>query len=80
MGLLTLFVKKEPNVKSLSLKKALKDTSVMEFDLLYLLSYMSVIAAAGVPRRIIFERAAQLPCVSAQYFKKIELSSKQLKY
>ena len=53
---------------------------LMNFDLLYQLSYMSVIAAGGVPRSQIFERAATLPCTSAEYFHKIELASKKLKY
>ena len=60
--------------KSQSSKRALS------FDLLYQLSYMSVIAAGGVPRNKIFERAAQLPCSSAEYFKKIELACRRLKY
>jgi len=61
-------------------KKKGLDKSQMSFDLLYQLSYMSVIAAGGVPRSQIFERAARLPCSSADYFRKIELSSKRLKY
>lgn len=54
--------------------------SNMSFDLLYQLAYMSVIAVGGVPRNKIFERAALLPCSSADYFRKIELASKRLKY
>jgi len=54
--------------------------NLMSFDLLYQLSYMSVIAASGVPRSQIFQRAAELSCSSAEYFKKIELTSKKLKY
>ena len=54
--------------------------SYMGFDLLYQLSYMSVIAAGGVPRSQIFEHAARLPCAAAEYFRKIELVSKRLKY
>ena len=53
---------------------------LMSFDLLYQLAYMSVIAAGGVPRSQIFERAARLPCSSAEYFNKVELASKKLKY
>ena len=59
-------------------KKANKN--LMSFDMLYQLSYMSVIAAGGVPRSQIFERAARLQCVSAEYFNKVELASKRLKY
>jgi len=53
---------------------------LLSFDLLYQLSYMSVIASGGVPRNQIFERAANLPCSSAEYFKRIELSRTKLKY
>ncbi|MFC1990932.1 hypothetical protein ACFLU9_02120 [Chloroflexota bacterium] len=60
--------------KNQSAKRALS------FDLLYQLSYMSVIAAGGVPRNKIFERAARLPCSSAAYFRRIEIACKRLKY
>jgi len=50
-----------------------------EFDILYQLSYMSVIAAAGVPRSRIFEKAATAPCATAAYFKKVQLTSQRLK-
>ncbi len=53
--------------------------NLLRFDLLYQLSYMAVIAAGGVPRNQIFERAAQLPCSSAEYFRKIELACKRMK-
>ena len=52
----------------------------MSFDLFYQLSYMSTIAAAGVPRDQIFERSAELQCSSAEYFRRIELARKRLKY
>lgn len=54
--------------------------STMSFDLFYQLSYMSTIAAAGVPRDQIFERSAELQCSSAEYFKRIDLARKRLKY
>src|SRR4030043_2236631 len=41
---------------------------------------MSTIAAAGVPRDQIFERSAELQCSSAEYFKRIDLARKRLKY
>ena len=40
-------------------------SNVLSFDLLYQLSYMSVIASAGVPRNQIFEHSARIPCASA---------------
>ena len=54
--------------------------TALSFDLLYQLSYMSVIAAGGVPRAHIFGSAAGLSCSSAEYFRRIELASKRLKY
>ena len=53
---------------------------MLNFDMFYQLSYMSTIAASGVPRDQIFERAAGLQCSSAEYFKKVELARKRLKY
>ncbi len=55
-------------------------SGALSFDLLYQLSYMSVIAAAGVPRSQIFERSAQTPCASSEYFKRVELNCRQLQY
>ncbi len=52
----------------------------MSFDLFYHLSYMSTIAAAGVPREQIFSRSATLECASAEYFKRVELARTRLKY
>jgi flagellar protein FlaJ len=54
--------------------------TMMSFDMLYQLSYMSTIASAGVPRDQIFQRSAELSCASAEYFKKIELARTRLKY
>jgi len=59
---------------------AFKDKSAFSFDMLYQLSCMSVIAAAGVPRKLIFEYAAKLPCSAAEYFKKIDITCERLKY
>ena len=61
-------------------KKGEGSKSNHSFDLLYQLSYMSVVATAGVPRNQIFERSAKLPCSCAEYFRKVELTSKRLKY
>ncbi len=55
-------------------------TNVLSFDLLYQLSYMSVIASAGVPRNQIFEHSARIPCASAEYFRRVELACRRLKY
>ncbi len=55
-------------------------TGMSNFDMFYQLSYMSTIAAAGVPRDQVFGRSAALQCSSAEYFKKVELARKRLKY
>ncbi|MFH1651017.1 MAG: hypothetical protein ABID87_02775 [Chloroflexota bacterium] len=60
--------------------KKKRSKAALSFDLLYQLSYMAVIAAGGVPRSRIFERAAELDCSSAEYFRTIELACKRLKY
>jgi archaeal flagellar protein FlaJ len=57
-----------------------KDKSAFNFDMLYQLSCMSVIAASGVPRKLIFEYAAKLPCSAAEYFRKVDLTCEKLKY
>jgi len=57
-----------------------KTNRMMSFDMFYQLSYMSTIAAAGVPRDQIFERSAGLQCTSAEYFNRVELARKRLKY
>lgn len=57
-----------------------KTSRMMNFDLFYQLSYMSTIAAAGVPRDMIFNRAARLECTSAEYFKRVELARQRLKH
>lgn len=60
--------------------KKKSSNSLLSFDLMYQLSYMSTIAAAGVPRDQIFERSAGLQCSSAEYFKRVELARKRLKH
>ncbi len=57
-----------------------KTNRMNSFDMFYQLSYMSTIAAAGVPRDQIFERSAELQCTSAEYFKRVELARTRLKY
>jgi archaeal flagellar protein FlaJ len=61
-------------------KKKKSSKGLLSFDLFYQLSYMSTIAASGVPRDQIFERSAELKCSSAEYFKRVELARKRLKY
>jgi flagellar protein FlaJ len=61
-------------------KKKGRSKGMLSFDMFYQLAYMSTIAAAGVPRDQIFERSSELQCSSAEYFKRIELARKRLKY
>ena len=61
-------------------KKKKHGNGMLSFDLFYQLSYMSTIAASGVPRDQIFERSAELQCSSADYFRRIELTRRRLKY
>lgn len=72
--------KKTRSGTSISKRKSSSKMTMMSFDLLYQLSYMSVIAASGAPRNRIFEYAARLPCASAEYFKRIETAHQKLNY
>lgn len=68
------------NKKSSSDNKYPTDTDYLSYDLFYQLSYMSSIAAAGIPRSQIFEFASQLPCSSSRYFAEIHLLAKKMRY
>lgn len=61
-------------------KKASSDSETLNFDLLYTLSYMSAIAAAGLPRRQIFELASQLPVSASHYLKEVNTLSEKFRY
>ncbi len=61
-------------------KTGKKQSGNHAFDLLYQLSYMSVVANSGAPRAQIFAQAARTGCAAAEYFKKIELASQKLRY
>lgn len=52
--------------------KPVSDRGYFNFDLMYQLSYLSVIAGARVPRSQIFKRAAQLSGGPAEYFRRVE--------
>jgi flagellar protein FlaJ len=61
-------------------KKGSSDSETISFDLLYQLSYMSAISAAGIPRSQIFELASQLPCSTSKYISEIHLYSQKMRY
>lgn len=65
---------KKPAKKS----RKLSDYSSFSFDMLYQLSYMSVVAGAGAPRNHIFRRAAELPCSLSEHFMKVERTRRRL--
>jgi len=57
-----------------------KNGGSSSFDVLYQLSYMSVLAAAGAPRDRVFELSSQLDCGPAEHFKRVELTRSKLGY
>ncbi len=61
-------------------KKGSSSSETLSFDLLYQLSYMSAISAAGIPRSQIFELGSKLPCSSAKYIQEITTLSEQMRY
>jgi len=60
--------------------KSENDGAFSTFDLLYQLSYMSVVASAGVPRKHIFGSSSLLTCTTAAYIRKVELTCNRLGY
>ncbi|RLC95275.1 MAG: hypothetical protein DRI39_00580 [Chloroflexi bacterium] len=72
--------KSDQAVRRKSLRRSVKlsDYSSFSFDMLYQLSYMSVVAGAGAPRDHIFRRAAELPCSLADYFMRVERTRRRL--
>ena len=56
-----------------------KGSEYLHFDMLYQLSYMSAIAASGIPRAKIIGFACLLPCYTSKYFKQIQTLSDKLR-
>ena len=61
-------------------KKPNVDPALLNFDLLYQLTYMSAMASTGLPRATIFEMAAKLPSTAATYFRDVDDLVKSLRY
>lgn len=61
-------------------KKESFDQDFLCYDLFYQLSYMSSIAAAGLPRSQIFDFASRLPCISSRYFAEIHAVASEMRY
>jgi flagellar protein FlaJ len=56
------------------------DDRSLSFDLLYQLSYMSAISAAGLPRSQIFELGSKLPCGTSHYLAEIHNLAQKWRY
>ena len=63
-----------------SSEKGSSSKDLLGFDLLYQLTYLSSIAAAGIPRNQIFALAAELPCTTAVYFREVDQMVHAMKY
>lgn len=74
---LNKLVKKSTQAEQKS-KKQKPNSTFVDFDMLYLLSYMSVIAGADVPRDRVFEYTSRISCAPARYLHRIELAHTQL--
>ena len=53
---------------------------LLGFDLLYQLTYLSAVAAAGIPRSHIFKLGAELPCTTAGYFHEVHRLAQSMNY
>lgn len=72
---------RKPNSKSSSNRHKPKSAGgLLGFDLLYQLTYLSAIAAAGIPRNQIFRLASKLPCSTAHYFEEIDRVAQTMNY
>jgi flagellar protein FlaJ len=60
--------------------KAFSEDDLLGFDLLYQLSYMSAISAAGISRSLIFEYASRLDISSSRYFREVHRLQKNMNY
>ncbi|MBI4304213.1 MAG: archaellar assembly protein FlaJ [Chloroflexi bacterium] len=56
------------------------DKELLSFDLLFQLAYMSAIAASGISRNLIFDRASKLPVTSSRFFKEIHILTQKMGY
>lgn len=61
-------------------RKGSSKGELLGFDLLYQLTYLSAVAAAGIPRSQMFQRAAKLPCTTAGYFHEVDRLAQSMNY
>jgi flagellar protein FlaJ len=66
--------------KASSRKAEPPEDGLLGFDLLHHLTFLSVIAAAGIPRGTLFAHAAHLPISTAVYFQEVEHLVRNLNY
>ena len=55
-------------------------SELLGFDLVYQLTYLSAVSAAGIPRNQIFSLASKLPCTTAGYFYKVDRLANTMNY
>ncbi|MBI2859095.1 MAG: hypothetical protein HYX90_08460 [Chloroflexi bacterium] len=60
--------------------KASFNKELLGFDLVYQISYLSAVSAAGIPRHQIFQLASRLDCCTAPYFGEIDRLSRGMNY
>lgn len=61
-------------------KKGYSKGEILGFDLLYQLTHLSALAAAGIPRNQMFRRASELPCSTSGYFHDIDRLAETMNY
>lgn len=69
-----------PKSKASSNKKIATNPDTVSFDLLFQLTYLSAVAASGIPRGRVFQLASNLPNCIAPYFQKIHILAEKLNY
>ncbi|MBF8264222.1 MAG: hypothetical protein HW384_86 [Dehalococcoidia bacterium] len=69
-----------PKSKASSNKKISTNPDTVSFDLLFQLTYLSAIAASGIPRSRVFQLASNLPNCISPYFQKIYILAEKMNY
>lgn len=69
-----------PKSKASSNSKLSTNPDAVGFDLLFQLTYLSAVAAAGIPRGRVFQLASNLPNCISPYFKKVHILAEKMNY
>ena len=80
MNFKKFWTKHETKESSEVVKRRPPDPGLLEFDLLYHLTYLSAVSASGIPRGEIFSLAAALPVSTAGYFSDVDRLVKNMNY